>query len=717
MPPLLLSTPETAGKVFTAFDQVLLAERMDAEQVGFRSEGLLLSVKFFGSITLLMPLCKIISTPNMANRMITDNVYLLLSKPFFIKAFVLSQISTAFSKEKPALIFLLKLVLLLTLLKTIFFLYNFGETGRPAGSGEFVKILKWSFYYDLIFSSICLLPFFMALWLGKKLQAVKVACMYLSCALVLLMLLLNAVDIFYFPFHRQRADADLFYVLRNPLANSSGKVWLILIAGLILLFLASWFWLRQFRKLRLRYINAAPFATGIFMLLLVASMLAGGYKYLLPTRSLTQLPGDKLPVVQNSLHSFLYSLYRSENVKLPAAGFLPEEERASLFNITTQNKNVSAPKNIVLFIMESVPYDFFDTSNHHRSALPFFDSLLNHATLYNHAFSYSYSSNKGITAILSGIPTITDIPLYHSGFINIRKTAIGTRLAEKKYSSSFFIGDNYDDFGFAKCCNWVGIQHYYSMQDIPGYKKMEKHSMGLHDEYVLDFMQQKLKEMPPPFFATQYNISTHYPNDLPAAFAGRVKGLKASPAQKSMLYYDLCLQQFFAKAKQEPWYSNTVFIFCSDHWAAPVDPTAAPDMVNSFRIPIIIFDPSIDQKQIITNPVSQLDIMNTVLSYAGDQQPFLSYGQSLADSTAKDRVVFTKTNNAVYQAISDSLVLGFDVEAGRPVYAYNYQLDPAKKKNLLNNTTYPVAMMEKKIKAFLQTAVEHYKSVGQKSRN
>ena len=73
-------------------------------------------------------------------------------------------------------------------------------------------------------------------------------------------------------------------------------------------------------------------------------------------------------------------------------------------------------------------------------------------------------------------------------------------LQKKNYISSFFIGDNYDDFGFAQFCKWMGIQHYYCMEDIPGYQQMEKHTMGLHDEYVLRFMEKKLNNMQQPFF-------------------------------------------------------------------------------------------------------------------------------------------------------------------------------------------------------------------------
>lgn len=49
--------------------------------------------------------------------------------------------------------------------------------------------------------------------------------------------------------------------------------------------------------------------------------------------------------------------------------------------------------------MESVPYDFFDSSSAYKVAMPFFDSLLQKSVFYKNAFGYSHESNKGITAI------------------------------------------------------------------------------------------------------------------------------------------------------------------------------------------------------------------------------------------------------------------------------------------------------------------------------
>ena len=602
---------------------------------------------------------------------------------------------------------------MLCLVKTIFFCYNFGSNNswEIHSISEAVTIFLWSLYYDLVCMALISLPYFLLSLVAVKNRLLLSIGAWLSVALTIFAFLLNAIDIFYFPFHHQRADADLLYVIRNPLNNGAFYAWLIIAAILLLIiFSASYLWKHYNKFVDISTKGQRFYCTAILLCCIIVSLFTGRSKKMIPTRPLTDVTSLQLPLTQNSFQSFLYSMYRSSESVIPSNQYMGMREQEALFTINKSNKTISdTPKNIVLFIMESVPYEFFDSTSRFKPRLPFLDSLVELSTFYNNAFSYSYNSNKGITALLTGIPTITDIPLYHSGFSSLSKTDLGKTLAEKNYHSSFYIGDNYDDFGFAKCCNWAGIQHYFCMQDIPGYKKMEKHSLGLQDEYVLDFMQQQLQKTTQPFFATQYNISTHFPNDLTVEFAKKTKDLKIPAALKSMMYYDACLSAFFTKASRQPWFYNTVFIFCSDHWASP-DESHSNDIINSFRIPILIFNPAQNKKETINNMVSQLDVMNTILAFAGIKDTIKSYGSSLLDSADRKRIVFTKINNAVYQAINSEYVLGFNAEEGKALYCYQYQSDRKRERNLLPEKSAMVDSLQQAMKAFLQTASNHYRS-------
>lgn len=623
--------------------------------------------------------------------------------------------------NKPFLWFVLSLLLIYAVLKIIFYNYNYSLlfTRTEINSSDYnsIKLIKWSLANDLLTLLLINTPLLFLLHAARFLSA-KIAAWFILPLFILvnsLAVLLNLADIFYFPFHLQRAGADMFYVLNHPL-----KLLLHYNIFIIAFFAAAVVCL-IFITRKIHNVLFAAFLNGrragliallaaVFMLFCVIFK-PGITKILQPAFPLIDIRSNELPLVQNSLHTFLYSVFR-KGEEVPVKNYLPAAACDSLL-LLRKKLNLpdtgSGKKNIVLFIMESVPYDFFDPASPYKVAMPFFDSLLLKSTFYDNAFCYAHESNKGITAILAGIPTIPEIPVYHSQYLNMPITRLGEALKKNNYHSFFCIGDDYDNFGFAKCMNWLGIQKYYSKEDIPDYKNLPAHSMGIHDEYVLSFFRQKIKQEQQPFFAIQYNISTHYPYDIPTNFSAQLPADYTAP-MKSMLYYDYSLQQFFNASKNEPWFTNTTFIFCSDHWMFPKGIKEIYNSFSGYRIPIIIYNPSVNQQKINHQTISQFDIMGTILAVAGYKDSIISYGGNLLDSSSLNNYVFSKPNSSLYQVTDSAYVLGFNITTDKPEYLYNYKNDRQLQHNLLqNNSTNAVSVsLTIRVKAFIQKAGLHY---------
>jgi phosphoglycerol transferase MdoB-like AlkP superfamily enzyme len=488
-------------------------------------------------------------------------------------------------------------------------------------------------------------------------------------------------------------------------------IFFVALAGIIYLMLRMH--IKLFRSF-IRGENCRLVTAMLFIVLVTSVIFKNTFsRYMVPTYPMIELQGKQLPFVQNSFHTFFYSYFRKGKAILPK-NYMSNAEADSIMPIRKKlniSNTYTGKKNIVLFIMESVPYDFFDSSSDYKVSMPFFDSLLQKSTFYNNAFCYAHESNKGITAILTGIPTLQDIPLYHSPYINMPITPIGTALKKLNYQLLFCIGDEYDNFGFAKCMNWLGIEKYYSKEDIPGYKNLPAHTMGLQDAAVLDFFRQKINQQQKPFLAIQYNISTHYPYDIPESFAKK-SPQNYSVAMKAMQYYDYSLQQFFNIAKNEAWFANTTFIFCSDHWLFPQGKLGPYTAVSANRIPIIIFDPSDIKKNIVTRLVSQFDIHATLLATAGYRDSIISYGNNLFDSTAINNHVFSKPGSTVYQVMDSNYVLGFNTISNKAEYLYDYRKDIFLTNNLIadKNASHILSGLLIRIKAFLQKTTSHYNS-------
>lgn len=634
----------------------------------------------------------------------------------------------SWQNNKPFILFVLCLLIIHSFLKIIFYNYNyhllFNGQVASLSSLEKMKMVKWTLVTDLLLvtgvNSLLLFALLIARFI--KFNISKWIILPVFTIINFFAVLLNLVDIFYFRFHFQRANADLLYVVGHPLERLFQQNLFIII--LIFILLAGIFYLLwALHKRLLKAFNKGAYGYGIAFILLLCFVLMitlpSNYfsKRLLPAYPMLQLNSSELPFVQNSFHTFLYSVFRHGGL-VPAPTYMSDAACDSLLplkKIVAANKTSGNKKNIVLFIMESVPYDFFDSTSAFKVAMPFFDSLLQESRFYNNAYCYAHESNKGITAILAGIPTATDIPVYHSSYINMPITHIGQALHQLNYTSLFCIGDEYDNFGFAKCMNWLGIDNYYSKESIPGYKHIPAHSMGLQDEFVLDFFNKKLKEQQQPFLGIQYNISTHYPYDLPGSFISAIPK-NYTAAMKSMRYYDYSLQKFFNAAKKESWFSNTVFIFCSDHWMFPEAVKGTYQAVRSYKIPIIIFDAAKKDKQVIETPVSQFDILGTILSIAGYHNKITSYGNNLLDTVSLKPYAFMKPSNEIYQVIDSSFVLGYNIVLNKPEYLYHFKNNHTETINLITEKNYESQRerLTKQVQAFIQQMGKQYNNTSYK---
>jgi phosphoglycerol transferase MdoB-like AlkP superfamily enzyme len=636
--------------------------------------------------------------------------------------YLVTQGKVLWQNNRPFTVFILLLLAILSALKIIFYNYNysilFAGSDKAGSLPDKPGMIMWSVFYDLLTVILINFPLLLLLqfsgFVGRRIISIIILPIFilLNTSLVLL----NVLDIFYYRFHFQRAGADLLFVLDHPFKQIFRLG--ILATGMFMLLIAATVFIiwKMHKNLFKSFCNGHNSKlTAIIVLAAIIPALVYKKKiarFFLPSYPLVSISSQQLPAVQNSFHTFVYSLFR-KGQDVPLKDYMTFSECDSLYPLKKAvkiNRIDTGRRNIVLFIMESVPREFFDSNSKYKVAMPFFDSLLQKSTFYSNGFCYTFESNKGITAVLGGLPTLTEIPLYHSQFVNMPISAVGSILKKRGYHSFFCIGDDYDNFGFAKCTRWLGIEKYYCKDDME-YNNVPLHTMGMHDEYALNFFHKKISLSEEPFFATNYNISTHFPYDLPASFNKKFDSGYTAP-MKAMSYYDFCLQKFFKQSEKEEWFRNTVFIFCSDHWGMPDINNFVYHNVNSFRIPVVIFDPAKNSKKINTSMVSQFDVMGTVLGISGYRDSVISYGGNLLDSaaTTNNKAVFSRASNALYQVIDSAYVLGYNIVSEKTEYLFSYKTDTALKINLISSPA-AVKIREKlliDIKAFIQKATMQY---------
>jgi len=510
------------------------------------------------------------------------------------------------------------------------------------------------------------------------------------------------IDLHYYQFTQRRITIDLFYIINDSLSASIGFLKEYLLTGIIFIatmFLFYFLSRRIFFSIKPGSLQNRRWLLNIFFLL-IAFIAARGINRqpFLPVTLFFYLPQHLQPLASNAGFSLSYSIMKKQSL-LKETIFFSEGELNELFPIKQifSNGDSLQKKNIIVFILESFTKQLTDSGSGFKAYTPFLDSIKQQGLFAINSNTNSFESNKGIVAILGSLPTFTPEPYYYSVYASNEMKGIGHLLADEGYTSSFFMGANFDHFGFAKWSKMIGIQKYVSMED---YKRPEHHdgAWGISDHYFLPFAAQKIKQQRQPFFSVVYNLSSHYPFIIPKTIRNRFTLPAQNPQQNAATYVDFSIRAFFESIRNESWYKQSIFVFVSDHCtfynidkAGPVDYTEIPIF---FHIPGAAY-------HAIEKPVQQLDILPTLLDLLNYPKPFTSFGKSMLD-TSKHYTVFKK--NSQYFIRDADYMLNLSSDLLNASELYDIKNDKSLSYNRIDDKTLQAKKreMERYLKAFIQ---------------
>ena len=208
--------------------------------------------------------------------------------------------------------------------------------------------------------------------------------------------------------------------------------------------------------------------------------------------------------------------------------------------------------------------------------------------------------------------------------------------------------------------------------------------------------------MKEPFMTALFTLSSHHPFRVPDAYKDKFKEEDPNmPIYPVIRYTDMALQHFFASARKQSWYENTLFVITSDHTNMIRLPEYETDL-GGFSVPVIFYDPSGEMGSGMVDAIAQqTDIMPTILEYLGYDQPYLSFGVDLLNTPAEDTWAVNYMNG-IYQYVKYGYVIQFDGQKTRAVYSLD---DKMMKKNLLGKVSQQ-SQMEQELKAIIQQYME-----------
>lgn len=469
------------------------------------------------------------------------------------------------------------------------------------------------------------------------------------------MLLLNFIDVFYYPYIFKRLNTSFFDYLDTQKNMGSLNTQFIVDYWYGFILLGSFIYVLfnsypKYKAYRLRLTTHKPalfnrYSIGnsiaiIGSICIISTQFNPINGFIKPseTHRFIKHPHQKALALNTTYNVWADYLYKEPQISVQETVYLK----------TTQPvKEQKQPKNVVLLVLESFAQETsgFLNTNTTKTYMPFLDSLMHKSYVFTKAFSNGRQSMDAIPAVWNGLPVmerpfILDCKPYKS------IPGLPLTLKNNGYTNLFFHGAQNGSMDFDRYAKQNAIDHYYGVNEYPKPVQDFDGTWGIWDEPFLNFTAQTLDTIAQPFFATVFTLSSHNPCKVPEVYKNTFKGGNL-PIYKSIEYSDYALKQFFKQAQTKPWYNNTLFVITADHSIHP-NSKAYKTAENGFAVPILFYTAANNNLKGQSDRLAQhLDIYPTVLNLLNINTNIKTLGNNLFNTTSKQEVI--NYYNGVYQ--------------------------------------------------------------------
>ncbi|MGN0902696.1 MAG: LTA synthase family protein, partial [Succinivibrio sp.] len=293
-------------------------------------------------------------------------------------------------------------------------------------------------------------------------------------------------------------------------------------------------------------------------------------------------------------------------------------------------------RNVVVILMESFGARYVESLGGDPIA-PNLEKLKNEGWWFERMYATGHRSVRGIEAVTASYvpgPLPSQVKLNHKNPF----TTISEIYQQLGYDTSFIYGgeshfDNMRSYFFNNGVNKIIEQKNYKNPKFVA-------SWGVSDEDLFEKANAYFKEQNSsgtPFCSVVFTSSFHDPFDIPDGKVN-IDGVKTADPKRltAAKYADYALGKFFEMAKNEEYYSNTVFLIIADHDSRVKGIDAFP--LTNFSIPALIISPDLKPKK-DNRVVSQIDMLPTLLSVTGVSGDLPLVGQDLMQHNITERAV------------------------------------------------------------------------------
>jgi phosphoglycerol transferase MdoB-like AlkP superfamily enzyme len=333
----------------------------------------------------------------------------------------------------------------------------------------------------------------------------------------------------------------------------------------------------------------------------------------------------------NYLWNFAKSVEKRKRLSNPC-NYMDPRESVRLFNDTRNQdtlavrpqlikRNPGKQPNVILVILESFSDKVIAPLGGLHDVAPNLDSLCTKSTVFTNFYSTGNRSDRGISAILGGYPSLlsTSIMVYPEKSNTL--TLLPEYFNRNNYNTSFYYGGDINFYSLKSFVLQGKYKKLVTKADFPSeLGRMSK--WGVPDGYIFKRAAEDLRTDQEPFMKTIYTISSHPPYDVPFS---KIKGSGHRELYlNSVAYTDSCLGEYIKELRKSPLWKNTLLIVTADHGTNQPGPTDITDPA-SYRIPLIWSGGVVDSLKRIETITQQIDLGTTLIHQLGwetDRSPF-----------------------------------------------------------------------------------------------
>ncbi|MEE9446729.1 MAG: LTA synthase family protein, partial [Arenicellales bacterium] len=492
----------------------------------------------------------------------------------------------------------------------------------------------------------------------------KLADFFLRVYILLVFLIFIYIENATFPFFEEfdvRPNALFINYLEYP-KEVFGNIWVsykpeLFISSLMLIAFSVWFWQRSkhffLEVYTLSYAKRALLFLPIFIVLFIG--IRSSFAHRPANISDATYTNSHLvnEITKNSMYAIGYAYYSQKTAAfdLSRYGHMSTEEayqrmgarldiEPNRCSIPFAREVISPfkmdkPKNLVIFIQESLGAQFVGALGGAQGITPNLDQLSEQGLWFNNLYSNGTRSIRGLAALTAGF-----LPVPGKGVIKRNKSqkdffSVAQLLKPYGYESLFIYGG---EKRFDNMASWFYGNGFDEIIDEEKFINPNFHGIwGVSDEDLVlranqEFVARHARQQP--FVSVMFSTTNHTPFEFPEGRIELIDGVEKNSVENAIKFADYAIGDFIKQARKENYYKDTIFLIASDHNVRVYGDDLLP--FNLFKIMGLILGENVPTQQ-VSRLTMQPDLLATALDLIGIEKlryPIL--GHSIFQNHQKD---------------------------------------------------------------------------------